>query len=151
MGNDIIVIPYQSCQKHSGFDDFESFTDGTAKSMQLEHFIQRLVCTQWIWMANSKCCKLFRWNQGMHLRCQRSYHRNGNFLLQNLQALEEYAVLVLPCINLTNVASARLGFWYHNGMGDLYVDVQNGAGVWVNNIDYILGETHGSPIDHGNI
>ncbi|KAA3646964.1 MAG: T9SS C-terminal target domain-containing protein [Bacteroidetes bacterium] len=157
-GNDTLIKFLINQTKTPGFvDDFESFTDGNCNSATGDIYTGG-------WYVNQTTG--FGWQIQNAANCSGGSgsstptsntgpagdhtNGNGNFLFTESSSTGGPAVLVLPCINLTNVASARLGFWYHKygaQMGDLYVDVQNGAGVWVNNIDYILGETHSSPID----
>lgn len=61
------------------------------------------------------------------------------------------AFLISPCINLAQVNGAVMSFWYHKfgaTMGDLFVDVyDNAAGLWINNIGVVRGQTQTSEIE----
>ena len=51
------------------------------------------------------------------------------------------AVLVSPCIDLTNATAPQLSFWYHmNGtnVGELYVDIYDGS-QWINEVFSLSG------------
>jgi len=63
---------------------------------------------------------------------------NGNYIYLEASGgcTNEEAVLMSPCIDLTNSLTADLSFWYHmygQDMGDLHVDIFDGT-QWVNDV-----------------
>lgn len=56
---------------------------------------------------------------------------------------QQEALLISPCIDLTNAASAELSYWYHmygGDMGELHIDIYDGTGWQLDVIPAVLGD-----------
>ncbi|NOG58692.1 MAG: T9SS type A sorting domain-containing protein [Bacteroidetes bacterium] len=157
-GNDTLIEFVTNQTKTLSFsDNFDSFTDGSCSGTATGDVYTGgwyvTSSTGYGWQVQSGTCSGGSGSSTSSLNTgPAGDHTTGNGMYVYTEASNSGgpAELILPCINLTNVNGAILNFWYHkygSQMGNLFVDVQNGSGNWINNINFIPGETHTSPTD----